>query len=308
MESKPVVSVIMPVFNGINYLKMAIDSVLCQSYTDFEFLIIDDGSTEDIGAVVLSYQDSRIRFFSRENRGLGNTLNELTNKAISEYIFRMDADDICSSTRLEQQMDFMLRNPDVVMCGGGIRYVVDDIFLPAFSPVIGDREIRSALLQGRFPICHPAIVFRKSAFIKVGGYRLGGAGEDLDFFLRMMEVGRVENVSSNVLNYRISSGSLALKKSAELERGYSYALYSAQARNNGVKEISYSEYLDRVWRNRSFFSVAYTRFRSISEIYYRGFIINKAKRNFISAYFQLAIASFFRINAVVSRLKQYISK
>lgn len=298
----------MPVFNGVPYLKDAIDSVLSQSYKNFEFLIIDDGSTEDVSSIIKSYKDSRIKFLSRENRGLGSTLNELASMAASEYIFRMDADDICEITRFEKQISLMLADPDIVMCGGGVRYIVGTSYLPAFSPVLGDRNIKYALQQGRFPICHPAIVFRKSAFLRIGGYRLGGAGEDLDFFLRMSEIGKVENVNFLVLNYRITAGSLALKKSAELEKGYSYALFSANLRRHGELDVSYSDYINYFWPKRSFIEVVSARARTISERYYRGYLIDRADGRFFLACSKLMVAALLRINAVFSRLNQKLQK
>src|SRR5690606_5635129 len=111
------VTVLMPAFNPGKYLPEAIESILSQTYSDFEFLIINDGSTDDTLEVIKSYKDSRIRLISRENKGLINTLNEGIDAASGQLIARMDADDICLSTRLEKQVKFFDEHPDHVLVG-----------------------------------------------------------------------------------------------------------------------------------------------------------------------------------------------
>ena len=104
----PIISVLLPVYNGEKFLKEAIDSVLCQSFTSFELLIIDDGSTDDSCNIVLGYQDSRIRLLrNKQNIGLIKTLNKGINESKGKYIARMDADDICREDRFVKQVEFL---------------------------------------------------------------------------------------------------------------------------------------------------------------------------------------------------------
>ncbi len=100
------VSVILPVYNGSQYLHAAVDSILLQSHSALELIILNDGSTEDIESVLENFSDPRIRYYSRENRGLGHTLNELVQLSRYDIIFRMDADDIAEPNRISTQLLF----------------------------------------------------------------------------------------------------------------------------------------------------------------------------------------------------------
>lgn len=118
----PIVSVLMPVYNAEAYLKEAIDSILNQTFTDFEFVIINDGSTDKSEEIILNYQDSRIRYFKNEvNLKLIKTLNRGLELVSGKYIARMDADDISELNRLQVQFDFMEANPDVGIVGTGFK-------------------------------------------------------------------------------------------------------------------------------------------------------------------------------------------
>ena len=110
------VSVQMRVFNGGNYLAEAVESILNQTFQDFEFLVLDDGSTDDSLAILRQYahKDSRIRVISRENRGLGVTQHESVQHTRGEFIAQLDQDDIALQDRLELQVDFLRKNPKVV--------------------------------------------------------------------------------------------------------------------------------------------------------------------------------------------------
>jgi len=115
---EPKVTVLMPVYNGEKYLNEAIDSILGQTFKDFKFLIINDGSTDGTADILKSYKDSRIKVTNNEkNIGLTKSLNKGLKMAKSEYIARMDADDISLPTRLQKQVEFMDSHPKVGVCG-----------------------------------------------------------------------------------------------------------------------------------------------------------------------------------------------
>ena len=118
------ISVIMPVYNTEKeYLTEAIESILNQTFQDFEFLIIDDGSTEPhVKETILSYNDNRIKYFYKENSGVADTLNFGLSKANGQYIARMDADDISLPERFEKQVSFLDCNPDIYCQGLFLRY------------------------------------------------------------------------------------------------------------------------------------------------------------------------------------------
>src|SRR2546423_279818 len=117
-----ILTVTLPVYNAMPYLQAAVESILGQTYSDFEFLIIDDGSSDGSADYLRSLRDPRVRLSVRENRGLGATLNELFRNSRTEYVARMDADDICEPRRLEKQMAFLRDHGNVVMLGTGIDF------------------------------------------------------------------------------------------------------------------------------------------------------------------------------------------
>lgn len=113
----PKVSVVMSVYNGEKYLPETIDSILNQTFKDFEFIIINDGSTDKTAKILTSYDDPRIRIFNQENMGLTKSLNRAISLAKGEYIARMDADDISYPERLKKQVDYLNKNPDIGLVG-----------------------------------------------------------------------------------------------------------------------------------------------------------------------------------------------
>ncbi|MHC1732039.1 MAG: glycosyltransferase family 2 protein [Bacteroidales bacterium] len=117
MNKAPKISVIMPTRNAEKYLKEAIDSILNQKFSDFEFIIIDDNSIDHTINIINSYHDDRIKIYSGECRGISAALNLGIKKSSGEYIARMDADDISLPERFEQQINFLEQNPDIGICG-----------------------------------------------------------------------------------------------------------------------------------------------------------------------------------------------
>ena len=122
-QKSPLISVILPVYNAEKYLAEAIDSILNQTFTDFEFIIINDGSTDNSLSILQSYQtqDSRIRLFSRENKGIVMTMNEGIDLARGEWLARMDADDIAMPSRFERQLQH-LKETSADICGAWIEF------------------------------------------------------------------------------------------------------------------------------------------------------------------------------------------
>lgn len=122
---KGLISVIMGNYNTpVNYLREAIDSVLAQTYSNFEFIIVDDCSTDDSCAAIESYTDPRIRLIRNEkNLGLAASMNRALELCRGEYVARMDSDDVCFPQRFEKQMAYMEQNPDVILCGSYVRFI-----------------------------------------------------------------------------------------------------------------------------------------------------------------------------------------
>lgn len=204
----PAVSVIMSVYNGARFLAPAIESVLGQTYRDFEFLIVDDGSTDGTATVLKDYaaRDSRIRLVLRENRGLVASLNELVREARAPLLARMDADDLCLPTRLERQVSVMDARPEYGVIG---TWTLDIDEFGERYPLKGHDhpETHSGFLDAiekdRPLLCHPAVMMRRDVVLSVGGYHAAFRHcEDYDLWLRLCSVTKMGNLPERLLRYR----------------------------------------------------------------------------------------------------------
>jgi glycosyltransferase involved in cell wall biosynthesis len=204
----PQISVCMPVYNAKRYLAEAVESILAQTYRDFEFLIIDDGSTDQSLAILERYaaQDARIRLSSRPNAGYVVRLNEMVNAARGELIARMDADDIAMPERFARQLDFLNAHPEVVVVGCRTLAIDSDGDpIAEFCTIQNHEEIDRMHLEARHGgvMSHPAAMIRASAIRTIGGYRAEyWPVEDMDLWLRLAEVGRLVNLPVRLLKYR----------------------------------------------------------------------------------------------------------
>jgi glycosyltransferase involved in cell wall biosynthesis len=209
----PVVSVLMPVHNGGKYLAEAVESILNQTFRDFEFLILDDGSTDESLKLLRQYakKDSRLQVISRKNRGLTFTLNELLSYARGEFVARMDADDVSFPDRFDRQVAFLKENHKVV-CVGGASQMIDSAgrYLTTLLQPQTDVEIQTLVLGGHGAITHPSAMMRNTSLKLVGGYdEKYNTAEDLDLWLRLGEVGELANLPDVLLKYRLHDKSIS---------------------------------------------------------------------------------------------------
>ena len=219
MKTGPKVSVVMSVYDGLPYVGAAVESILGQTFEEFEFIIIDDGSTDGSTAVLRRYaaQDDRIRLIVQENRGLTPSLNRGLALAEAPLIARMDADDVCVPERFQEQIDFLEAHPEHVLVGSHVRFIDgtgDPISSdnPLYSKRnLGDMDlcaehdaIEQRLLTGGWAFIHPTVMIRQAAVEQIGGYnpKIVDA-EDRDLFIRMAEVGRLANLPGVLLEYRV---------------------------------------------------------------------------------------------------------
>jgi glycosyltransferase involved in cell wall biosynthesis len=215
MSESPAISVIMSVFNGGKHLYAATQSILAQRFTDFEFLILNDGSTDDSSDILraLAARDPRITLIERENRGLVASLNELVTAARAPLIARMDCDDIAVERRLEKQFAYLQAHPEIGVVGTNTHELDDDGRLYActdFHATDGE-AVRAALVAGP-PLCHPSVMMRTALVRKAGGYREAFRhAEDYDLWLRLSEVTEITNLPDRLLLYRRSTGQVSQK-------------------------------------------------------------------------------------------------
>lgn len=213
----PAVSVLISVYNAERYLREAMDSVLAQTFGDFECVVIDDGSRDGSLAILREYEsrDGRLRLISRPNKGLTVSLNEGLAACRGEFVARMDADDVCLPERFEKQVAFLRADADVVVVGASVELVDPyGVHIGLVNYPTDHAAIDTRLLKGEGGVLpHPATMLRLSAVRAVGGYREQfNNSEDLDLWLRLAEAGRVANLSDVLLKYRRDLGSVSHTK------------------------------------------------------------------------------------------------
>lgn len=204
----PRLSVILPVYNCRRYLKAAIDSIRTQTCPDFEFILVDDGSTDGSAALIdrAAQADSRIRVIRRPNTGIVGALNDGLAVATAEFIARMDGDDLAEPTRFAAQLAFLEQHPEVVALGTAARIIdarsaVVDLYQP---PSDHDGIIEHLLRGNGAALLHPSVVFRREALEAAGRYSPEFCkAEDLDLFLRLARLGRFANLPEPLMRYRL---------------------------------------------------------------------------------------------------------
>ena len=238
-STSPAISVAMSVYNGQRFLAEAIDSVLTQSFADFEFLILDDGSTDSTRAIITSYAaiDSRIRPICRENRGLVASLNELIAEARAPLIARMDADDICLPNRFMRQLVFLAAHPDYAVIGARCEDIDEhgDPW-PINAPPLPEthEEFLVAIAAEQLLLCHPAVMFRRDVVQAVGGYHAAFAHcEDLDLWLRLATVTRIGNLPEVLIRYRHYPDQVSSRHATQQQIGAAVARIAYRERLTG---------------------------------------------------------------------------
>jgi glycosyltransferase involved in cell wall biosynthesis len=213
----PAVSVVIPVYNAGKYLESAVRSVQTQTFSDFEIIAVDDGSTDNSKQLLdrLAAADSRLRVISRPNTGIVGALNDGLAAARGEFVARMDADDLCQPERFAKQVQFLRSRAGCVCVGSAFIYMDAAGFLLKHCDRPTDHDqIEAELLRGNGGvIIHPAAMFRRSAIERVGRYREAAQWiEDLDLYLRLAQVGVLANLSDVLLHYRLHEQSVNFTK------------------------------------------------------------------------------------------------
>lgn len=208
----PKISVLMSAFNADAFISETIESVLKQTYTDFEFVIIDDGSTDKTREIILNFNDVRIKYFYFENSGLSKSLNRGLQLSTGKYIARIDADDICYPERLLRQFTYMEQNPDCAVCGS-FADVIDQMgeYIYTYAAVpTASNEIAKEMYKKNC-IVHSSSFFKRESALCVGGYYepIKHYFEDYMFFFKLIKTGSAYNFSEPFIKYRITPGSIS---------------------------------------------------------------------------------------------------
>lgn len=204
------VSVGIPIYNAEQYLKLAIDSVLQQTFKDFELLLVNDGSTDNSLEIMTSYNDSRIKIINDGvNKGLIFRLNEMIELSEGQYFVRMDADDVMFPDRLQKQLDLLRDNPEIDVVHG------DAVSIDKDNSILGYKKsqevkLKNDILRGIFPI-HPTVMAKREVLLK-NPYKEGFIQmEDMELWYRLIDKCRFQNLSDPLLFYREDSSNNSRK-------------------------------------------------------------------------------------------------
>jgi glycosyltransferase involved in cell wall biosynthesis len=234
MDCKPKITVLMPVYNCELYVKTAVESILNQSYIDFELLIIDDASTDATVSIIKKFDDSRIQLIKKPvNSGYTNSLNFGLKIAKGKYIARMDGDDISYPERFAKQIAYLETHPEMVFCGTTYKIVGNDkrITLPE-----NHEDIKIGLLWGNC-ILHPSVMIRKKILDDYSiAYDVSKEpAEDYDMWVRLLSLGKLYNLQEVLLEYRLYNNQVSRKRADE------------QKRNDIATKFQLLQYLEVQW-------------------------------------------------------------
>ncbi len=212
------VSVLMPVYNSEKYLNKAIDSILGQTFENFEFIIIDDCSTDNSLKIIESYTDKRIKLLKNDvNCGICKTLNKGLLHCTGEYIARMDSDDISSCQRFEKQVKYLDENPHVGVVGSSITIIDEndrEQRVSHFSDSVENMRVDMFFACG---VAHPSTMIRKDAFDNAGGYDHDFSGvEDHEMWCRILDKYQIVSLRETLLKYRVHEKQITQNPSPQL--------------------------------------------------------------------------------------------
>ncbi len=272
----PSVTVLMTVYNSYRYLAIAVESILTQSYREFEFIIIDDGSTDGGRELLQDFanRDTRIRLFCRENTGQNAALNFGLTHATGKYIARMDSDDISSRGRLAAQISYLESHPECVAVGAAIDVIDPSGWWLFRRNYKQDHDsIISCFRLATCEIAHPVIIARRSDIIQSGGYDDSfKSAADFELWLRLSQVGLFHNLKEPLLRYRMHPSQMSSVRSREQARltlaalakhatALDYAVMQsgneAQANGPGLNPMSWEEQIANLcWSHGSYLVAA----------------------------------------------------
>lgn len=212
---RELVSVIMPVYNAEDHIRESIESVLNQTYSNFEFIIIDDGSTDSSLEIIKQYNDERIKVLEQDNRGVAISLNKGISISKGTLIARQDSDDISLPNRFEKQCEFMNANPNISLLGTYSQLIDEENnVIKSYTAPSENNKLRDLTFK-KNPFIHGSVMIRKEILKKCGLYREQFLlSQDYDLWLRISEVGEISMLPDFLYKYRIWKNSVSSTKTA----------------------------------------------------------------------------------------------
>ena len=306
MTQSPRVAVVMTVYNGMPYLPEAVKSILDQTYTDFEFLIINDGSSDGTEQFLASLTDPRVRVFTQSRQGQQAAAHLGMSSTNAEYVARMDSDDVASPNRLELQVAYLDKHHDVGLVGTQITRRGDRGFgLTSHLPTDHD-QIVDDLMHNRHSMCNPSTMLRRQLYFSVGGYWNYNIAEDWDLFLRLAEVSKLANLEEPLLSYRFHSGSINGRRIVEAQLYNEYAAHLARLRADGQSPVPYETFL-ATHRSQTFPSSVFFHLDCYSLGQYRLAVADLHSGRPIRGYLRMAYAIACSPNRLFRRIRYFFA-
>ena len=303
----PKLSVLMTVYNGMPYLPEAVQSILSQDFTDFECIIVDDGSTDETSTYLKQLKDPRLLILTQENGGTAAASNFGLARCRGEYIARMDADDITFPTRFGKQVRFLDENPQTGILGTQLACMGECRTGKSLNLPCSHQAIRQSLLKGKHALCHPTLMMRTQLLRDIGGYWKLRLIDDWDMMLRLTEVTQAHNLDEVLHHYRVHRGSLNGSRMKEMRFAYDYSIDAAMRRQENRAPISADEYRQSLSQR----NLATRVFASV-EIYarsqYRLAVADILGNAVWMGYMRLAIAALCQPGMAWARLKRMVRK
>lgn len=238
MNKNPLISIILPVYNASPYLPQCLNSVLSQTYQNWELIAVDDASTDNSLDILNSYaqKDSRLKILSHTpNQGIAPTLNQALKHAQGQFIARLDADDVMYPNRLQKQLNYLSNHPHTVVVGGQCNLIdtQDNLIGQKTFPLTHQKIYQLAFL--RSPLQHPAIMINKNLLPDnfTWYHQNQVPAEDLDLYFRLFQYGRAANLPDTIIQYRQNPQGLSLKDPLQTY------LAAYQIRRQAIKKYHY---------------------------------------------------------------------
>jgi glycosyltransferase involved in cell wall biosynthesis len=305
----PLVSVIMPVYNQGRYLAETIESVLGQTYAEFEFLLTDDGSTDNSAEIIRHYaeKDERIVPNFQENMGKSITTNNLVSKAVGKYAAFLDADDLMVPDRLEKQVAFHLENPEVDATSCHCFYINEkgNVFGKQYYPGLRNAadcrmvKIKNEVIQCAFT----GLMVLRISYMEAGGLSSTiWPGEDFDFFNRLVEQGYIlVIIQETLMKYRIHSSAVTVKDPLFTFERIGWMYQCIALRRSGQPEITFEEYSATRKKDPSW--VKFNRYRlGYAQIYFRKAGLSMMSKKYLHFFYQFMVASFLAPSHILLKL------
>jgi glycosyltransferase involved in cell wall biosynthesis len=301
------ISIILPAYNAERFIKPAVESILQQTFQDFELIVVDDGSTDNTLEIleVFSQQDSRVRVIRSQHGGLSQALNQGISEAKYAWIGRMDADDVALPERLQKQMQAVMENPHVVAWGTHAYHInsQDKILGVARTGPTTEQEFYNLRNNGDLvQLIHPTVLLKKEVLVAVGGYKSEFEPvEELELFDRMAAYGPTLAIPEPLLRYRVHSNSVSMQRFFFQRVLMRYVVARHRARLAGQPELSYEQFLQN-YQQQPLLTRWRRGLRTVGMFCYRKAGLSLGEGQQLQALFYLGLAATLHPTYSISRV------